>query len=216
VAKALDTLSQRLRVPVATLDRRLRELRRTATRQAHPGPNAAAATGPVQASNAPARGPIKPKDLDPTDRELIQIILNEPSIVGRLISQVAVTSIRDAPLRTILQASYDLYGEGQSPSFDRVVLRLDDPEVRALAAGLLLPIESAPLPEGIRPAPWQDRLAGVLAKLADRDRQDRLRDLKGALDETDETADPATYRALITEYRRLLNQRPDTKKKTAS
>jgi len=160
--------------------------------------------------------PIRPRDLDPIDRELIQIVLNEPSVVGRLISRVAVTSIRDAPLRTILQACYDLYGEGQTPAFDRVALRLDDSEVRALAAGLLLPIESAPMPEGVRPAPWQDRLAGALTKLSERARHDRLRDLKGALEETDETANPDAYRALITEYRRLLNQRPDTKTKNAS
>jgi DNA primase len=161
--------------------------------------------------------PIRPRDLDPIDRELIQIVLNEPGVVGRLISRVAVASIRDAPLRTILQACYDLYGEGQSPSFDRITLRLDDSEVRALAAGLLLPIESGPLNKGTAPpGSWQDRLAGTLKKLDERDRQDRLRDLKGALEETDETAKPDAYRALITEYRRLLNQRPDTKTKNAS
>jgi len=136
--------------------------------------------------------------------------------VARLISRVAVTSIRDAALRRILQACYDLHGEGQAPTFDRLSLRLDGPEVRALAAGLLLPIESAPMPEGVRPAPWQDRLPGVLARLAERDRHDRLRDLKGALDETDERVNPDAYRALMTEYLRLLNQRPDTKTKNAS
>jgi len=94
---------------------------------------------------------------------------------------------------------------------------VDDPEVRALAAGLLLPIEGGPLQADTSPpAPWQDRLRGTLAALAERERQDRLRDLKGALDETDETHNPDEYRALITEYRRLLNQRPDTKTKTAS
>ena len=56
----------------------------------------------------------------------------------------------------------------------------------------------------------------ALAKLAQRDRQDRLRDLKAALEEFDENANPDAYRALITEYRRLLTQRPDTKTKNAS
>ena len=59
------------------------------------------------------------------------------------------------------------------------MLRLDDPEVRALAAGLLLPIDPAPLPEEVRPASWQDRLKGVLVTLAERERHDRLRDLEG-------------------------------------
>jgi len=160
---------------------------------------------------------LRTKDLDPRDRELLQIVLNEPSVVGRLISRVAVASIRDAPLRTILQACYDLYGEGQSPTFDRIALRVDDPEVRALAAGLLLPIEPGPLGVDTYPlASWQDRLKGTLTTLAERDRQDRLRDLKGALGEIDETTNPDGYRALITEYRRLLNQRPGTKTKNAS
>ena len=40
--------------------------------------------------------------------------------------------------------------------------------------------------------------------------------LKAALDETNQADDPATYRALWMEYNRLINQRPDTKKKNAS
>ncbi len=211
IAKALDTLSQKLRVPVDTLDRRLKQLQRTSGRKATP----ATATARAQAeTTAP---PIRLSDLDPTDRELIQIVLIEPSVVSRLISRVAVASLRDAPLRAILQACYDLHGEGESPQFERVTLRLETPELKALAAGLLLPIDPAPLPDSVRPAPWEDRLAGVLVKLVERERQNRLRDLKGALDETDENANPDEYRALQLEYRRLLNQRPDTKKKhTAS
>jgi DNA primase len=133
-----------------------------------------------------------------------------------LISRVAVASIRDASLRAILRACYDLHGEGESPTFERVALRLDDPGVRSLAAGLLLPIDPVPVPESVRPASWEDRLAGVLTQLAERDRQSRLRDLKAALEETDEIANPEEYRALQLEYRRLMNQRPDTKKKHAS
>jgi DNA primase len=217
VAKALDTLAQRLRVPVATLDRRLRALRRSATaagrRAAAVASSGVGATPPAEEVPAP---PIRPRDLDPTDRELLQIVLNESSVVGRLISRVAVASIRDAPLRTILQAAYDLYGEGEEPTFERIASRLDDPAVRALAAGLLLPIEPAPLPDGVRPAPWQDLLAGVLGRLAERDRQERLRDLKGALAGIDRTVSPDVYRALSTEYLRLSSQRPGTKTKSAS
>jgi len=206
VAKALDTLSERLRVPVATLDRRLSQLRRASGR---PAP----VRTPAREEAPPPAPPMRVADLDPIDRELIQIALNEPSVVGRLISRVAVASLRDAPLRAILQACYDLHGEGESPMSERVMLRLDEPGVKSLAAGLLLPIDPAPLPESVRPASWEDRLTGVLTKLAERDRQNRVRDLKEALDETDENANPDEYRALQLEYRRLLNQRPDTKRK---
>ena len=80
------------------------------------------------------------------------------------------------------------------------------------ASGLLLPPDPDPLPEDVRRAPWQDRLKGVLATLERRERQHRLRDLRRALDETDEDDNPDAYRALQLEYRRLMTQRPDTKK----
>ena len=128
--------------------------------------------------------------------------------------RVTASSLRDAPLRAILQACYDLHAEGERPSYADLMDRLDDPQARALAAGLVLPIDPVPLPRGsvIRPASWQDRLKGVLASLAERQRRNRLRDLGRALAETDETANPDAHRALQLEYLRLMTQRPDTKK----
>jgi len=224
VAKALDKLSQRLRVPVETLDRRLRDLRRSSKRQAQErvqreaqaGTVVASAAGPATESSIPVAAPIRPRDLDPTDRELLQIVLNEPSVVGLLISRVAVASIRDAPLRIILQACYDLYCEGQSPTFDRVALRLDDPEVRALAAGLLLPIDAQPVSEWVQPTPLDERLKGLLAYSPEREWRNRLRDLTDALKQTNSATNPDEYRALQLELSRLSSQRPDTKTKNAS
>jgi DNA primase len=222
LAKSLDTLAHRLSLPVELLRRRLRELRLAASPRPgrrSPGPVAAASLSltPAPAAGTGPAAPVSPTapfrlgDLDPLDRELVQIVLNEPNLVSELVSRVTASALRDAPLRAILQACYDLHGEGQSPRAEEVMLRLDDPQVRALAAGLLLPMDPAPLPEDVRPAPWQDRLKGVLGTLAERERQNRLRDLRRALAETDEVTDPDAYRALQLEYRRLMNQRPDTK-----
>jgi len=214
LAKSLDNLALRLNQPVDYLSRRLRELRQAARPRpgrGNPGPVAAAqAVDPVAASSTPP-APFRLRDLEPLDRELVQIVLNEPGLVSELVSRVTAASLRDAPLRAILQACYDLNGEGQPPRTEEVMLRLDDPQVRALAAGLLLPMDPAPLPENVRPASWQDRLKGVLGTLAGRERQNRLGDLRRALAETDEVTDPDAYRALQLEYRRLMNQRPDTK-----
>ena len=212
VAKALDTLSRRLGVPVEDLRRRLSQLRKPkpAPIRVVPGPGAEAA-----ASDPAPPKPIRTADLNPIDRELIEVVLNEPALVGRLITRVAAADLRDAPLRAILDACYDLYSEGQSPDFDHLANRLDEPE-RALAAGLLLPIDPQPSGIGVRPAAWDVRLAGVLARFAERGRQERLRDLEGALKQADPGSDPEQYRALRLEYHRLLNQRPDTKSKTAS
>jgi len=142
--------------------------------------------------------------------------LNQPDVAGRLISRVAVTSLRDAPLRAILQACYELHAEGTTPTFERVASRLDDDATRALAAGLLLPMDPAPLPDHAQPAPWEDRLAGVLLRIAQRDWQDRLRDLNDALRETDRAAQPEEYQALQREMYRHHSMRPDTKKSNAS
>jgi len=221
VAKALDRLSQRLRVPVETLDRRLRDLRRVAKRQAHDrvrresqaGPATASAVSPAAEPSIPIAPPIRARDLDPNDRELLQIILNEPAVVVRLVSRVSVASIRDAPLRTILQACYDLYSEGQSPTFDRLALRLEDPEVRAFAAGLLLPMDAQPVSDWVRPTPLDDRLK---ANLYERERKEWQRDVNDTRKQMKSATNPDEYRALELELTRLYSQRPDTKTKNAS
>jgi DNA primase len=218
--KAVDSLSSKLRLPVEPLRRRLRELSRAASkRQLASGRTAATSNpgAPGLSSDDSTAGiapvvPFRPSDLDPLDRELIEIVLNEPGAVPSLVTRVTASSLRDAPLRAILQACYDLHAEGQGASAPGVMDRLDDPQARALAAGLVLPIDPVPLPEEVRPAPWQDRLKGVLASLAERQRRNRLRDLGRALAETDETANPDAHRALQLEYLRLMTQRPDTKK----
>lgn len=241
VAKALDSLSRRLSIPVSDLKRRLGQIQQQ--QQSRPviapiphaseptpsapwmggdGASAAVVPTPVRSPDAAEVSPlpynrpaIRVSELDPIDRELVQILLNEPAVVGRLITRVTVASLRDAPLRAILQACYDLYGEGIEPSSDRVFLRLDDAE-RSLAAGLLLPIDKAKLTETTRPATLEARLSGVLTRLAERERQERLRDIRSALSEIDRNAEPDTYRALLLEEHRLLHQRPDTKKANAS
>jgi DNA primase len=220
-AKVLDTLSHRLRVPLDTLNGMLRELRRAApaqrpaTGQPMNGSSgfaastaAAAATqpNPAAAVSAPA---IRQGELDPNDVELIRIILNEPAAVARLIPRIGVATLRDAPLRTVLQACYDLQSEGLTPSPENLLIRLDDRAIRALVVDLTsqtvlgTPI-AAPLPESVQPAPWQERLENMLVVLDERERQARLSDLKKAKDETDPHADPEAYRAIELEYRRLL------------
>lgn len=211
VAKALDILAQRLRLPVADLKRTLQTLR---------GPSSKKSSRPARESEPrPSENvftystpPIRLTDLDPIDRKLVQVVLTNPAAVPRLITRVTAGSLRDASLRAILQVAYDLHGEGEPPTFDRITLRLDDPALKALAAGLLLPIDPAPFSESVQPASAEAELAGLLAALAERDWRDRLRDLKGALDETNRMADPAGHQALLAEYLKLWKQRPDPRK----
>lgn len=221
VAKALDTLSRRLSIPVADLRRRLGELRRPAKPAGAAGPGVTRRVDvAVDSGRAiPAPTMIRPDDLDKTDRQLIQVVLNEPALVGRIITRVMAGSLRDAPLRAILEACYDVHGEGEVPTFDRITSRIADPAVRALAAGLLAPVidPNSRFLEANRPASAEVQLAGLLVRYAERDRQIKLRDLQQALDETDPAEDPAGYQALLREKTLILSsQRQVSKRNTAS
>ena len=164
----------------------------------------------------PAAAPIRPSELDRTDLELIQILLNEPNAIASVLPRVNVATLHDAPLRVILQACYDLHAEGHSPGYENLMVRLEDPAVRALATDLIassalcMP-DLAPNSEGVRPPPWTERLEPLLIVLAERERQARLKDLQRALGQTDLNSDPEAYRAIQLEYRRLLTQRLGSK-----
>jgi DNA primase len=224
-ARVLDILSRRLRVPPDVLNRLRRQLRPTSGSQRE-GRHSASSTGsspslyvvatspaaPVPGRSVPTV-PVRQDDLDRTDLELIRVALNEPAAVPWLVARLAASTLKDAPLRAILEACFELHNEGQPPSYERIMTRLLDPVVRSLAAGLiadsaLTSPEPAPLPDGVRPATWQERLEKMLIVLAERERQARQRELKQALDETNKDADPDAYRAIKLEYQRLLTSGP--------
>jgi DNA primase len=200
VAKALDTLARRLRLPVSELQRALARLRRP-DRPPAPAPEPSTA-GAV--SEDPA-APVRPADLDPVDREVVTIALNHPELVGELARRVPVEAVGDARLRAILQACYALHGEGRVPAFEALSLRLEDPTARALAAGLLLPMDPQPVPEGVRPAAVEERLAGLLPQLDQRRWRERLREVEAALVDAQAAGDD-TVRALRIERFRVFER----------
>jgi DNA primase len=221
LAKALDALAYSLRVPLDPLKKRLGELRRAAAR---PKPAARVETDAPPAGDGTrvdeARAVVSAPDLlramDPVERELLAIVVDQPEGVGRIVACVAPSTIRDDAARAILQAAFDLYGEGERPGYEALVARLDEPGPRAVAAhlGHLGPgtHEEQPLDDDTASqGDWERRLELVLGRLAERERLVRVADLRQALDEIDQQADPDTYRALQLEYRRLLFQRPGTK-----
>ena len=126
--------------------------------------------------------------------------------MATLITRVTAESLLDAPLRAILEVCYDLFGEGVIPTFDRVISRLVDGELRALAAGLQQPVSdpnSVMLELGVA-APVDARLAQVLARFEERERKFRLKDIQAALAETDPRSDPVGHQALQRELYQLL------------
>lgn len=229
VAKALDTLSRRLRLPVSELHGVMKQQRRTQQRVlARATESQTTNTGLERLTGSTRTGSIsnvaksdeqrsvKVSELDRLDRELVQLVLNEPELVPSLRARIPAEALQDSVLRSILQACYELDAEGESPSFERVSLRLDDPALRSLAAGLLLPLDPAPLRAGTQPAPVEARLHGILQGLAERDWRQRLRDLEAAKAEVDPSQHPDDFRALQREYLRVLNQRPGLAKKSSA
>ena len=185
---------ERLRVPVETLRPPASKQLATAAREprgpARPGPRRRSGRESDPAAPVPSRAdPARRTSTRPIGN-WSQIVLNEPSVVGRLISRVAVASIRDAPLRAILQACYDLHGEGNRRRSSGSRCGSTTPRCGPWRPACCCRSNPPRCPSSVRPAPWEDRLAGVLAKLAERDRQDRLRDLKAALEETDRDREP--------------------------
>ncbi len=213
-AKLLDTLSQRLRVPIEVLNRMRRQLRRPAANSApaklEPAAAVAGANGNA-GDPSPVASNIRQNELDRTDLELIQVVLGEPEAIKWLLPRLCPSALKDAPLREILQLCYDLQNEGETPSYENLMVRLEDPAIRSLAASLIADSalstpDPARFPDSVhfRPAPWRERLDRILLVLGERERQARLNELKRSLDETDQHANADAYRAISLEYLRLL------------
>jgi DNA primase len=217
--KAIDALAHGLKLPVEQLKKRLREICRTSDRPGvshvppagEPRLPGRAPAGPIPGSARPAVLP-PPREMDPLERELVAIVVNQPEAAGQLVSRVALSTLSGEISRTIFKVCYELYREDHEVTFDRIMARLDDPEARAVAEELhhlaLGMADPQPLEEGTSPpAPWQARLDLTLVRLAERERQLRIRQLLRAMEETGEDANPEAYRALQLEYQRLLTQR---------
>lgn len=203
LGKALDALSRRSGLAVADLKRNLNRLRAQ--------PEGKAPTPPADASAAQAP-PIRPETLDRLDRELVELVLGEPALIGEVITRVMPSMLRDLPLRQILQSCYDLHGEGLPAGFDRVSLRLRDPAVRSLAAGLSAPVaEAQPLSAEAVPASTRVRLDGLLTRLDARGRHARQSELLHAYHEAmaDPEATAGDRKALQDELLRHLSRPPD-------
>jgi DNA primase len=222
-AKVLDTLSHRLHVPLETLDRLRRQLRRPAGKAktvevpVRTTPEASVDNRSVDAGSLAA--PIRQNELDRTDLELIQIVLAEPETVKWLRGRLDPAALKDAPLRQILEVCFDLQKDDEISNYANLMVRLDDPAIRSLTASLLADSAlSTPdpgrFPDSVdfRPAPWRERLEQLLVVFDERKRQARLRDVKRSLDETDKHANPEAYGALQLEYLRLLT--PDRTRKS--
>jgi len=137
--RMLQRLSMDFRVSESTLRNRLRELRgRGGGRSAR----AAQAIGTVRSGQ-------QSSDPAPWQRELVEIILQEPDLMARVRDQIAPEQLAWEPLRRLYGLCCELWDRGQAPTFEQLMLHLEDPAEKSLLVAL---DESARAKRGTPPA----------------------------------------------------------------
>ncbi len=110
----VSRIARRLLLKEETVWARLEELR-----QSRRGPDSAA-TRPSGA--APAAKTARPA---PEERELLEILLADPTLVPQALGEVPAEQIDHPGLRRLLQGLYDLHRAGQPPTLDLLRARLE-------------------------------------------------------------------------------------------
>lgn len=120
--KVLQRLAGAFRIPEEDVRRRMTELRR-ARRRKTPLPASSPATRDDRAAAV---------RILPWERELIELLLAHPSLVGLAAGAIAASHLAPGPCRRIYETSCRLIGEGIAPDFDRLMLEFDQEEIKSL------------------------------------------------------------------------------------
>jgi sulfur transfer complex TusBCD TusB component (DsrH family) len=120
----LARLARQFRVPDETLRGRLATLRS----QTRFRPAAASPTLPIK---------TKPKKIaDRWEREMIEILLQEPEAIARVAESIRPDQLSDQVARAIYARCQDLSAAGINPAMDRLLLEIDDPGLKNLLVEL--------------------------------------------------------------------------------
>ncbi|MFN3706735.1 DNA primase [Microcella sp.] len=164
-----------------------------------PGESAA---GGVPAAPAIGLAQLPNDPVTRLERELLMALLQHPEDVPRdraqralatAFSQPALATVRDA-----LIAAFEHYGTAHWA-------RMVSEEAPAAFAPLVTQLAIAPLP--VRDDHVAEYCAGITTSLIERDLLRRKAELLGALQRTDQTADPARYRELQTQLMAIEGER---------
>lgn len=120
--KILQRLAARFRVDEQEIRRRLTTLRRGQSTK--PRPSADESVAKPQA------------EIDPWERELLELLLAQPECLVLARSRVRAEQFNAGPCRLIFETCCRLDDEGVVPSFDRLMLRFDEPAMKNLLVEL--------------------------------------------------------------------------------
>jgi DNA primase len=118
----LARLAREFHVPEETVRGRMVALRKSARRFA------------PQRGGDPLNAPLRIND--PWERELMEIILQEPEAISRVVESIGPDPLADPVCRQIFSRLCELSSAGESPDFGRLVLEFDDPAMKNLLVQL--------------------------------------------------------------------------------
>jgi DNA primase len=118
-------IAQRLGIKEETVWARLKELR--ATKRSSPGEARPGEKSGAEERKAPAAT---------HERELLQVLLAEPTLVPVAAAEVPASEIEHPGLRQLLEGLYRLQAEGAEPSLDLLRLRMDNQPLMSKALDL--------------------------------------------------------------------------------
>jgi len=125
--KILGNLALKFRLPEETLRGRLRELRRAASRRSS-GAGARGERSPGVAA--------RPAQLDAYQRELLELLVCFPDCLPLAREKLRAEWLAPGPGLPIYETMCRLADAGEVPDFDRLMLELDDPALKALVVAL--------------------------------------------------------------------------------
>jgi DNA primase len=114
-----------------TLRTRLKALRQAATSLVRTTP-VAGRSNEQDAASQPTAPPVK---LSAWERELIEIVLCQGDIMDALLEQVHEEDVEHPIARRIYALAAEMYHDGVTPTFDRLMLADDDPQVKNFLVG---------------------------------------------------------------------------------
>ncbi len=111
----LTRLSQLFQIDLATLRERISELRKRQKRTRH---------------DAGKHAGKQRKTLRPLERELLQVILRDNKLIDQAVENISPDQFVEGICRDIYEIICACYHEGESVSFESLMLQLEDPELK--------------------------------------------------------------------------------------
>lgn len=133
--RILQRLATRFRVPEQDVRNRLTALRRTAASRLGPAAAGNLGGGPPSAASALGMGPrpdptqTKP---DPWEQEVMELLVRHPQSLPALRAVTGPEAFDHPGCRAVFQTACRLADEGIEPTFDRLLLALEDPALKSL------------------------------------------------------------------------------------